>query len=209
MNTLKKNNFFFSIPSDCVVLNDQGGVLHGINFNILNKTKTGYLFIYNKKKKNLIALWIFTNFFYTFFWKNHLIFLKNPKEKIAKNFLGGFRQYFYRSLYDFFGFEESVLHFVGVGYKIVKFKRRRKFKIFLWVGFCTWQVLRLRPRTFMMVHKESFRLLSLKIFSQNHVYLSYLKHFIKNIRPSEPYKGKGIRFLDEKIKRKPGKTGRL
>jgi len=29
---------------------------------------------------------------------------------------------------------------------------------------------------------------------------------IRRIRPPEPYKGKGIRFLDEKIRRKAGKT---
>lgn len=30
---------------------------------------------------------------------------------------------------------------------------------------------------------------------------------IRNVRPPEPYKGKGIKFLEEKIKRKVGKTG--
>lgn len=30
---------------------------------------------------------------------------------------------------------------------------------------------------------------------------------IRNVRPPEPYKGKGIKFVEEKIKRKVGKTG--
>jgi len=30
---------------------------------------------------------------------------------------------------------------------------------------------------------------------------------IRNVRPPEPYKGKGIKYLEEKIKRKVGKTG--
>jgi len=30
---------------------------------------------------------------------------------------------------------------------------------------------------------------------------------IRSVRPPEPYKGKGIKFLEEKIKRKVGKTG--
>ena len=30
---------------------------------------------------------------------------------------------------------------------------------------------------------------------------------IRNVRPPEPYKGKGIKYLEEKLKRKVGKTG--
>ena len=31
---------------------------------------------------------------------------------------------------------------------------------------------------------------------------------IRKVRPPEPYKGKGIKYLDEKIRRKAGKTGK-
>ena len=31
---------------------------------------------------------------------------------------------------------------------------------------------------------------------------------IRNIRPPEPYKGKGIRYIDEKVRRKVGKAGK-
>ena len=31
---------------------------------------------------------------------------------------------------------------------------------------------------------------------------------IRSVRPPEPYKGKGIKYLDEKIKRKIGKAGK-
>jgi large subunit ribosomal protein L6 len=30
---------------------------------------------------------------------------------------------------------------------------------------------------------------------------------IRDVRPPEPYKGKGIRYVDEKITRKAGKSG--
>jgi large subunit ribosomal protein L6 len=30
---------------------------------------------------------------------------------------------------------------------------------------------------------------------------------IRNVRPPEPYKGKGIKYLEETLKRKVGKTG--
>lgn len=32
---------------------------------------------------------------------------------------------------------------------------------------------------------------------------------IRKVRPIEPYKGKGIKYLDEKIRRKAGKTGKV
>ncbi len=32
---------------------------------------------------------------------------------------------------------------------------------------------------------------------------------IRRIRPPEPYKGKGIRYIDEKVRRKAGKAGRV
>ena len=32
---------------------------------------------------------------------------------------------------------------------------------------------------------------------------------IRKIRPPEPYKGKGIKYLDERIRRKAGKAGKV
>jgi len=32
---------------------------------------------------------------------------------------------------------------------------------------------------------------------------------IRKVRPPEPYKGKGIKYLDEHIRRKAGKAGRV
>ncbi|HSF79720.1 MAG TPA: 50S ribosomal protein L6 [Anaerolineales bacterium] len=32
---------------------------------------------------------------------------------------------------------------------------------------------------------------------------------VRKVRPPEPYKGKGIKYLDEKIRRKAGKSGRV
>jgi large subunit ribosomal protein L6 len=32
---------------------------------------------------------------------------------------------------------------------------------------------------------------------------------VRKIRPPEPYKGKGIKYLNEKIRRKAGKTGKV
>jgi large subunit ribosomal protein L6 len=32
---------------------------------------------------------------------------------------------------------------------------------------------------------------------------------IRKVRPPEPYKGKGIKYIEEKIRRKAGKTGKV
>ena len=32
---------------------------------------------------------------------------------------------------------------------------------------------------------------------------------IRKVRPPEPYKGKGIKYLEEKIRRKAGKSGKV
>jgi large subunit ribosomal protein L6 len=32
---------------------------------------------------------------------------------------------------------------------------------------------------------------------------------IRKVRPPEPYKGKGIKYLGEKLRRKAGKTGKV
>jgi large subunit ribosomal protein L6 len=32
---------------------------------------------------------------------------------------------------------------------------------------------------------------------------------VRMVRPPEPYKGKGIKYLDEKIRRKAGKAGKV
>jgi large subunit ribosomal protein L6 len=31
---------------------------------------------------------------------------------------------------------------------------------------------------------------------------------IRELRPPEPYKGKGVRYADERVRRKAGKTGK-
>jgi large subunit ribosomal protein L6 len=31
---------------------------------------------------------------------------------------------------------------------------------------------------------------------------------IRNVRPPEPYKGKGIKYIDEVVRRKPGKAAK-
>jgi large subunit ribosomal protein L6 len=39
--------------------------------------------------------------------------------------------------------------------------------------------------------------------------VGHIAAVIRKVRPPEPYKGKGIKYLDEHIRRKAGKAGRV
>lgn len=169
--------------------------------------KNGF-FLYDIKNKRLIRLNLL-NFFCSFICYGQRVFLKKNSLAITnKMFFNSWKKYFYRDLYNFFGYSNVTFHFVGMGYKVRRFKKRKKFRLFLWVGYCTWQVLRIPFFTITKLRKESFRLTSFKMFSLSFQF-KRLVLVIKNIRLAEPYKGKGIRFKEEIIKRKPGKSGRL
>lgn len=200
------------VPSSFKIFGSSSELLGTSNFRIGNKTKNGFLYLFDARRKRLTRFWAFPNYFNLITKKGvFFLFLKKNLPLKAKTFYNGFSLNFYNNLYAFAFKGFVTLHFVGVGYKVLFFKKRphRKFKLFLWVGFCTWQIIHLPVSFRMKKKKESFRLLSLKIFSHHPKYFKKLYMLIKTIRLSEPYKGKGIRFMDEKILRKPGKTGRI
>ena len=200
-----------NIPKFIILIDHTGFVFSKKEFSILNRSKKNALLIFNEKNRNLLKITFPVIWNQIIFVKGKVIlYTKIQKLPSKKNYLilGSWKKYFYRDLYRFFGFAEKTFHFVGVGYKIVHFHRRKKLRVYFWIGFCTWQVIQLPFFTPLDVHKESFRLLSFRLFASSHKFTKLIL-LIKNIRLAEPYKGKGIRFMNEKITRKPGKTGRL
>ncbi|MBZ0272191.1 50S ribosomal protein L6 [bacterium] len=94
---------------------------------------------------------------------------------------------------------ETKLEMVGVGYKA----EVRKDALHLAVGFPAEKVVPI-PRG-VQVQVEKQNLITLTGISNE-----ALGHFaakVRKIRPPEPYKGKGIKFAGEQIRRKVGKTG--
>ena len=177
---------------------------------IPNFSTRGGFFLYDVKNKRLIKI-NFLFFHYSFICYGRKVFFlqkKNLSPVANKTVMNSWKKYFYKHLYNFFGYSNVIFHFVGMGYKIRRFKKRKKFRLFFWVGYCTWQVLRIPFFTITQKNRESFRLLSFKMYSSSFQF-KRLVLAIKNIRLAEPYKGKGIRFKEEFIKRKPGKSGRL
>jgi large subunit ribosomal protein L6 len=49
----------------------------------------------------------------------------------------------------------------------------------------------------------------IKVLGSNKGEVGQVAADIRKVRPPEPYKGKGIKYLDEKIRRKAGKTGKV
>jgi len=94
---------------------------------------------------------------------------------------------------------ERVLEINGVGYKVELRGRSLLFNL----GF-SHQVDFLLPKE---VSAEIDRNL-LKLTSIDKEILGQTAASIRQIRPPEPYKGKGVKYADEYIRRKAGKTGK-
>ncbi len=88
----------------------------------------------------------------------------------------------------------------GIGYKFLLSAE----KLCLNIGF-TDPVFYLVPATLKITLESPTRLI---ITGINNEEVGLFAAKIRNARPPEPYKGKGIRYLNEKIRRKAGKTGK-
>lgn len=95
---------------------------------------------------------------------------------------------------------EKSLEFVGVGFKIAM-EGTRKLK--LDVGFSHSVFMDLPEGVEAKVEKQI-----LTLTSHDKYLLGEIAARIRRVRPPEPYKGKGIKYVDEVIRRKAGKTAK-
>lgn len=94
---------------------------------------------------------------------------------------------------------QKVLEVIGVGYKVAVDGT----KITLNVGYS-------HPVNYMLPQGMSAKVEGnkLTIFGINKEQVGEVAAQIRRVRPPEPFKGKGIKYLDEVIRRKAGKTGK-
>lgn len=92
---------------------------------------------------------------------------------------------------------QKVLELVGVGYRAAKQGQN----LILNVGFSHPVIVEPLPQIQIDI-KENEIIIS----GIDKVVVGEMAAKIRRIRPPEPYKGKGIKYIDEKIKRKVGKT---
>jgi large subunit ribosomal protein L6 len=97
------------------------------------------------------------------------------------------------------GFEKS-LELIGVGYRAQK----QGSKLILNVGYS--HPVEFEPEQGIEVEVPSNTKIIVKGINKEHV--GALAADIRDVRPPEPYKGKGIRYVGEYVRRKEGKTGK-
>lgn len=99
------------------------------------------------------------------------------------------------------GFEKT-LEVDGVGYRAELNGK----KLVLYVGYS--HPVEVEPQEGITFEVDT-RTRLIKILGHDKVQVGQVAADIRKIRPPEPYKGKGIRYLDERIRRKAGKTGKV
>jgi large subunit ribosomal protein L6 len=97
---------------------------------------------------------------------------------------------------------EKILEVNGVGYRAEMDGK----KLILYVGYS-------HPVTIEPPDGISFdvdaRTRQIKVMGANKETVGQIAANIRMVRPPEPYKGKGIKYLEEKIRRKAGKAGKV
>ncbi|MBP7651915.1 50S ribosomal protein L6 [Candidatus Dependentiae bacterium] len=95
---------------------------------------------------------------------------------------------------------EKRLEIVGVGYKVIVEGKNLKFQL----GFSHPVVI--EPPEGITFGAEGNNIVIISGIDKDKVGLAAAK--IKELRPVEPYKGKGLRYVGQQVKIKPGKTGK-
>src|SRR5690606_17303833 len=94
------------------------------------------------------------------------------------------------------------LEFVGVGYRA----SNQGQKLDIAVGYSHNIVLNLPPEIKVETQSEKGKNTLVKLTSQDKQLLGQVAAKIRSFRNPEPYKGKGIRFVGEQVRRKAGKS---
>jgi large subunit ribosomal protein L6 len=97
---------------------------------------------------------------------------------------------------------EKVLEVNGVGYRAEMSGNN----LVLYVGFSHPVVV--EPPEGISFEVDA-RTRQVKVMGYNKEHVGQVASDIRKVRPPEPYQGKGIKYLDEKIRRKAGKTGKV
>jgi large subunit ribosomal protein L6 len=97
---------------------------------------------------------------------------------------------------------EKILEVNGVGYR-AELKGKT---LVLYVGFSHPVEMEPPPGIFFDVDARTRQI---KVMGYDKQEVGQVAANIREVRPPEPYKGKGIKYLDEKIRRKAGKAGKV
>ena len=97
---------------------------------------------------------------------------------------------------------QKVLEINGVGYRA----EMQGKNLALYVGFSHPVIVEPQPGISFEVEARTRQI---KVLGFDKQQIGQVAADIRKIRPPEPYKGKGIKYLEEKIRRKAGKAGKV
>ncbi len=96
---------------------------------------------------------------------------------------------------------ERVLEVNGVGYRAELAGK----DLMLYVGYS--HPVKMEPPAGIAFEVEA-RTRQIKVLGYDRELVGQVAANLRSVRPPEPYKGKGIKYMEEKIRRKAGKTGK-
>ncbi len=129
-----------------------------------------------------------------------LVISRNDDSKKSKSYHGLMRTLIQNSILGLMKNFQKNLIIEGVGYK---FQINNKI-LFVHAGYTHSVELEIPEEIFIELENPT----KLKLFGTNKEKVGLFAAQIRKIKPPEPYKGKGIRYENEIIKRKIGKTGK-
>tara|TARA_B110000240_G_scaffold182459_1_gene215268 strand:- start:296 stop:625 length:330 start_codon:yes stop_codon:yes gene_type:complete len=94
------------------------------------------------------------------------------------------------------------LEFIGVGYRAIVSGQTLDFS----VGFSHNIAMQIPQEIKVIAETDKGKAPIVTLTSYNKQLLGAVASKIRSFRPPEPYKGKGIRYVDEYVRRKAGKT---
>lgn len=97
---------------------------------------------------------------------------------------------------------EKILEINGVGYRA----EVENNNLVLYVGYS--HPITVEPPEGISFEVDA-RTRQIKVMGYNKQVVGQVAADIRKIRPPEPYKGKGIKYIDERIRRKAGKAGKV
>ncbi|XCC45266.1 MAG: 50S ribosomal protein L6 [Candidatus Shikimatogenerans sp. Ttur] len=129
--------------------------------------------------------------------KNNIILFDNYKNKVTKSLHGLYRTLIYNMICGVsVGFIKTLI-IIGLEYKVVKYSNFLEFNL----GY-SHNILIDIPKCIKVKIKNINNNFHINFFSYNNVILGLYCAIIKNFRKPDVYKGKGIRYLNEKIIKK-------
>ncbi len=134
--------------------------------------------------------------------ENQLIIERPSDEKKHKSMHGLYRSLLYNMILGVSKGFEVKQELVGVGFRAESKGQRLSMSL----GYSHDVIMELPSEIKVEAHtrKRSNPIITLK--SHDKQLLGMVAHKIRSLRPPEPYKGKGIRFVGEQIRRKAGKA---